>query len=69
MKIDFGRKWWQYEVLAMFRADTWRWKYDDLAELFMAVIWMVEMCGRDQLFFWNWLNINHQGPNVVEKNV
>ena len=29
MKIDFGRKWWQYEVMAMFRADTWRWKHDD----------------------------------------
>ena len=27
MKVDFGRKWWRYEVMAMFRADTWQWKH------------------------------------------
>ena len=28
VKVDFGRMWWQYEVRAMWAADTWQHKHD-----------------------------------------
>ena len=41
----------------------------NMAELFMAVIWMKTMCGRDQPFFGIGSILIIRGPNVVDKNV